>query len=175
MKTFNHLIAQHGVLISFSIAKKLNRESIKAISDEINKLGGDKKTRNQLLEEEIKRNTMDSMKLTDVPGLIMSKTEIVKEKFMDNSFMKDDKKVISLMILSNLLSKKILDKKAPKEQMCFILISMINSFIKNIIQIICMMKKKMILTTLKMKKKTNMEMMTNFSKNTLSIYHNRQQ
>ena len=127
MKTFNHLIAQHGVLISFSIAKKLNRESIKAISDEINKLGGDKKTRNQLLEEEIKRNTMDSMKLTDVPGLIMSKTEIVKEKFMDNSFMKDDKKVISLMILSNLLSKKILDKKAPKEQMCFILISMINS------------------------------------------------
>ena len=31
------------------------------------------------------------------------------------------------MILSNLLSKKILDKKAPKEQMCFILISMINS------------------------------------------------
>jgi hypothetical protein len=127
MKTFNHLIAQHGVLISFSIAKKLNRESIKAISDEINKLGGDKKTRNQLLEEEIKRNTMDSMKLTDVPGLIMSKTEIVKEKFMDNSFMKDEKIVISLMILSNLLSKKILDKKAPKEQMCFILISMINS------------------------------------------------
>ena len=127
MKTFNHLIAQHGVLISFSIAKKLNRDSIKSISDEINKLGGDKKTRNQLLEEEIKRNTMDSMKLTDVPGLIMSKTEIVKEKFMDNSFMKDDKKVISLMILSNLLSKKILDKKLPKEQMCFILISMINS------------------------------------------------
>jgi hypothetical protein len=127
MKTFNHLIAQHGVLISFSIAKKLNRESIKAISDEINKLGGDKKTRNQLLEEEIKRNTMDSMKLTDVPGLIMSKTEIVKEKFMDNSFMKDEKIVISLMILSNLLSKKILDKKLPKEQMCFILISMINS------------------------------------------------
>jgi len=127
MKTFNHLIAQHGVLISFSIAKKLNRESIKAISDEINKLGGDKKTRNQLLEEEIKRNTMDSMKLTDVPGLIMSKTEIVKEKFMDNSFMKDEKKVITLMILSNSLSKKILDKKLPKEQMCFILISMINS------------------------------------------------
>jgi hypothetical protein len=127
MKTFNHLIAQHGVLISFSIAKKLNRDSIKSISDEINKLGGDKKTRNQLLEEEIKRNTMDSMKLTDVPGLIMSKTEIVKEKFMDNSFMKDEKKVISLMILSNLLSKKILDKKLPKEQMCFILISMINS------------------------------------------------
>ena len=96
-------------------------------SDEINKLGGDKKTRNQLLEEEIKRNTMDSMKLTDVPGLIMSKTEIVKEKFMDNSFMKDEKLIISLMILSNLLSKKILDKKLPKEQMCFILISMINS------------------------------------------------
>ncbi len=127
MKTFNHLIAHHGVLISFSIAKKLNRESVKAISDEINKLGGDKKTRTQLLEEEIRRNTMDTMKLTDVPGLIMSKTEIVKEKFMDNSFMKDEKKVITLMILSNLLSKKILDKKLPKEQMCFILISMINS------------------------------------------------
>lgn len=127
MKTFNHLIAQHGILISFSIAKKLNRNTIKSISDEINKLDGDKKTKTQLLEEEIRRNTMDSMKLTDVPGLIMSKTEIVKEKFMDNSFMKDDKKVISLMILSNLLSKKILDKKAPKEQMCFILISMINS------------------------------------------------
>ena len=127
MKTFNHLIAQHGILISFSIAKKLNRNTIKSISDEINKLDGDKKTKTQLLEEEIRRNTMDSMKLTDVPGLIMSKTEIVKEKFMDNSFMKDEKLIISLMILSNLLSKKILDKKLPKEQMCFILISMINS------------------------------------------------
>ena len=127
MKTFNHLIAQHGILISFSIAKKLNRENVKAIAKEINKLGGDKKTRTQLLEEEIKKNTMDSMKLSDVPGLIMSKTEIVKEKFMDNSFMKDDKTVINLMILSNLLSKKILDKKIPKEQMCFVLISLINS------------------------------------------------
>jgi hypothetical protein len=73
------------------------------------------------------RNTMESMKLTDVPGLIMSKTEIVKEKFMENSFMKDDKTVISLMILANSLSKKILDKKLPKEQMCFILISLIGS------------------------------------------------
>jgi len=127
MKTFNHLIAQHGVLVSFSIAKKLNRESVKAITKEINKLGGDKKTRTQLLEEEIKRNTMESMKLTDVPGLIMSKTEIVKEKYMENSFMKDDKTVISLMILANALSKKILDKKVPKEQMCFVLISLINS------------------------------------------------
>ena len=127
MKTFNHLIAKHGVLISFSIAKKLNSDNIKAITDEINKLGGDKKTRSQLLEEEIKRNTMESMKLTDVPGLIMSKTEIVKEKFMENSFMKDDKTVISLMILANSLSKKILDKKLPKEQMCFILISLIGS------------------------------------------------
>lgn len=127
MKTFNHLIAKHGVLISFSIAKKLNRENIKAISDEIDKLGGDKKTRNQLLQDEIKRNTMESMKLTDVPGLIMSKSEIIREKCMDKSFMKDDKTVISLMILANLLSKKILDKKAPKEQMCFVLISLINS------------------------------------------------
>ena len=127
MKTFNHLIAKHGVLISFSIAKKLNRDNIKSISDEINKLGGDKKTRSQLLQEEIKRNTMDSLKLADVPGLIMSKGEIIREKFIENSFMKDDKTVISLMILANLLSKKILDKKAPKEQMCFILISLINS------------------------------------------------
>jgi len=127
MKTFNQLIAQHGVLVSFSIAMKLNRESVKAITKEINKLGGDKKTRTQLLEEEIKRNTMESMKLTDVPGLIMSKTEIVKEKYMENSFMKDDKTVISLMILANALSKKILDKKVPKEQMCFVLISLINS------------------------------------------------
>jgi len=91
MKTFNHLIAKHGVLISFSIAKKLNSDNIKAITDEINKLGGDKKTRSQLLEEEIKRNTIDSLKLTDVPGLIMSKSEIIREKFIENSFMKDDR------------------------------------------------------------------------------------
>ena len=31
------------------------------------------------------------------------------------------------MILANSLSKKILDKKLPKEQMCFILISLIGS------------------------------------------------
>ena len=73
MKTFNHLIAQHGVLISFSIAKKLNRESIKAISDEINKLGGDKKTRNQLLEEEIKR-AYKKLALRTHPGFAISLT-----------------------------------------------------------------------------------------------------
>lgn len=127
MKTFNHLIARHGVLISFSIAKKLSREHIKSISDEINKLGGDKKTREQLLEEEIKRNTMQSMKLTDIPGLILAPNEILKEKNLDNSFMKDEKKVINLIIIANTLSKKILEKKLPKEQMCFVLISLINS------------------------------------------------
>lgn len=127
MKTFNHLIARHGVLISFSIAKKLSRDHIKSISDEINKLGGDKKTREQLLEEEIKRNTMDSMKLSDIPGLILTHSEVLREKNLDNSFMKDEKKVINLIILANTVSKKILEKKLPKEQMCFVLISLINS------------------------------------------------
>ena len=127
MKSFNHLIAKHGVLVSFSIAKKLNSEQIKTISKEIEKLGGDKKTRNELLEEEIKRNTMESMRLSDVPGLIVSKREILREKSMENSFMKDEEKVISLIILANSLSKKILEKKLPKEQMCFVLISIINS------------------------------------------------
>lgn len=127
MKSFNHLIAKHGVLISFSIAKKLTRSHIKSITNEINKLGGDKKTRTQLLEEEIKRNTMESMKLTDIPGLILDKREILREKNLDNSFMKDETKVIALIILANSLSKKILEKKLPKEQMCFTLISLINS------------------------------------------------
>lgn len=127
MKTFNHLIARHGVLISFSIAKKLSQDHIKSITDEINKLGGDKKTRKQLLEEEIKRNAMESMKLTDVPGLILTHNEVLREKNLDNSFMKDEKKVINLIILANATSKKILEKKLPKEQMCFVLISLINS------------------------------------------------
>ena len=127
MKSFNHLIAKHGVLISFSIAKKLNKDHIKSITKEINKLGGDKKTRTQLLEEEIKRNTIDSMKLTDVPGLILNKKEILREKNLDNSFMKDEKKVISLIILANAVSKKILEKNLPKEQMCFVIISLVNS------------------------------------------------
>ena len=41
--------------------------------------------------------------------------------------MKDEKKVITLIILANAVSKKILEKKLPKEQMCFVLISLINS------------------------------------------------
>ena len=127
MKTFNHLIAKHGVLISFSIAKKLSRDHIKSITKEINKLGGDKKTRDLLIEEEVKRNAMDTMKLTDIPGLILDKSEILREKNLDNSFMKDEKKVITLIILANAVSKKILEKKLPKEQMCFVLISLINS------------------------------------------------
>lgn len=127
MKTFNHLIAKHGVLISFSIAKKLSRDHIKSITKEINKLGGDKKTRDLLIEEEVKRNTIETMKLTDIPGLILDKSEILREKNMDNSFMKDEKKVIALIILANALSKKILEKKLSKEQMCFVLISLINS------------------------------------------------
>ena len=127
MKTFNHLIAKHGVLISFSIAKKLSRDHIKSITKEINKLGGDKKTRDLLIEEEVKRNAMDTMKLTDIPGLILDKSEILREKNLDNSFMKDEKKVITLIILAHAVSKKILEKKLPKEQMCFVLISLINS------------------------------------------------
>ena len=127
MKNFNHLIAKHGVLISFNIAKKINRKKIKSIVDEINKMGGDEKTRQQLIQEEIRRNTLDSMKLTEVPGLIMSKNEILKEKNAEESFMLDESKVISLIVIANNLAKKMLDKKLPKEQICFILISIINS------------------------------------------------
>ena len=39
MKPFNHLIAKHGILVSFNIAKKLKKSYIKSIEKEINKLG----------------------------------------------------------------------------------------------------------------------------------------
>mgnify|MGYP003335500671 FL=1 len=127
MKPFNHLIAKHGILVSFNIAKKLKKAYIKSIEKEINKLGGDKKTRRELLDEEIKRNAVDTMKVTDIPGLILPKSEILKEKNIENSFMKDQSKVSQLMLFANHLSKKILEKKFPKEQICFLIITLINS------------------------------------------------
>lgn len=127
MKPFNHLIAKHGILVSFNIAKKLKKAYIKSIEKEINKLGGDKKTRRELLDEEIKRNAVDTMKVTDIPGLILPKSEILKEKNIENSFMKDQSKVLQLMLFANHLSKKILEKKFPKEQICFLIITLINS------------------------------------------------
>lgn len=120
---FNHLIAKHGVLTSFSIARKVSKKDIKEISDKIKKKCKNKDDFNELLQKEVLKTTRYSMNQDLIPGLILpdkSTTNTRKE-------LADEKKLMQLNYISNMIAKKLMDNKFSKDEICYIILTLLSS------------------------------------------------
>jgi hypothetical protein len=123
--TFHHLIAKHGVLTAFSIAKKVSPEDIKKFRAKIKKKCKDPKEFNQLLKEEITRSTQESIAKNSIPGLIVP-SDIGRQpqsKFCNG----DEKKIMKLNNMSNVIATKFVDADLSKDEICYIMLSILTA------------------------------------------------
>lgn len=118
---FNHLIAKHGVLTSFSIARKVSKKDIKSISDKIKKQCKTKEEFNELLQKEVLKTTKYSINQDLIPGLILP------EKAAARKELADDKKLMQLNYVSNIIAKKLMDNKLSKDEICYIILTLLSS------------------------------------------------
>ena len=114
MNSTNHILVGEGVLISFSIARKLSHNDVKNLKEKIkNKNLSTEQIHSHLIEET--KKIVNSKK---IPGL----TE--KESVIE---LNDEKKRIrELTYFSSLISKKIIEKNLNKYYMCYVINTLIN-------------------------------------------------
>jgi hypothetical protein len=119
---YNHLIAKHGVLSAFSIAKKVSPSDIKKITDKIKKKFEctSQEEFNKLIQNEIVKSTKYTVNRESIPGIIYEKNLNNKPEFtMDN------KKTIGLGILSSEIAKKLSQNKYSKDEICYLILNLL--------------------------------------------------
>lgn len=118
--TINHLIEKHGILSTFTIAKKITKDEIKKITSFVKKKCKNKKQYNEMLKAEILNNITESLKHNKIPGVIL-------QTIQDNSFFKNDQeKVTKLNLFANVISTKISTNKLSKDEICYLILYMFN-------------------------------------------------
>jgi len=120
---FNHLIAKHGVLTVFSIAKKISKSDIKKISDKVKKQYKNPEEFNKMLNKEILNFTNNKLDMNDIPGLIIPEGYKPKEP----TFFDDEQKIIKLNYLSDTIAKKLIENGYSKDEICYLILTLLNS------------------------------------------------
>lgn len=120
MDAYKHLISQYGVLVSFNVAKKLNKDLLSKIKKKVKNKCKDKKSYEKMLDVELKKLGLTDVDIASIPGIIY--TEHKYPNLLD-----DEIKIMELSYIATLFSKKILDKKLNKEEICFVIINILNS------------------------------------------------
>jgi hypothetical protein len=122
---YNHLIAKHGVLSAFSIAKKVSPTDIKKITDKIKNKNKSKiksqEAFNQLLQEEIINSTKYSVTKESIPGIICDN----KPTSDSAQYTMNNKKTLGLDILANEIAKKISQNKYSKDEICYLILNLL--------------------------------------------------
>jgi len=122
MTSPKHILSEEGILISFSIAKKINTKELKRIKSNAKKIGSTEEDIKKLLSEIVISETKQSIEKKEIPGLIWPevKNETPPPKSLSN------KRTVELTYLASLLAKKISEKNLSKYEYCYVINSIIN-------------------------------------------------
>ena len=88
--------------------------------DKIKKQCKDKSDINELLQKEILNTTKYSVTENSIPGLILP-DDFPKKPLAD------DKKIVQLNYISNVISKKMVDNKLSKDEICYIILTLLSN------------------------------------------------
>jgi hypothetical protein len=134
LSTGTHLLSKHGIMSSFSIAKKLSDAKIKKIAEQ-SKLDEGSKEFHDHLKKQILRDTQLALYNNKIPGLIsnekVKKPTVVKKSENTNATAKkqsslDEKKKARLALFATLIVQKILEQKSTTEEKCFLIVQIVN-------------------------------------------------
>jgi hypothetical protein len=127
MNNLDHLIAKHGVMSSFSIARKISKNEFKSLTQKIKKNCKTKKEFDLLLKKEIIKKTNESISLGKIPGLVVPYQEKKSVGKKPTKFFLDDTKRTALLsIFGASIVEKVIQKKLNKDEMCFLILTIVN-------------------------------------------------
>jgi len=122
---YKHLISENKVMVSFSVARRIAPEKLKAIQDKVKKTCKKDSDYDKLVEKEVMKQTQKTLNVNDIPGL-MDMNEGVQAKIPKNmGIFKDEKKVMLLNFFGTTVAKKMLDQKLKKDEICFVLLTIL--------------------------------------------------
>lgn len=125
MQTCDHILAKYGVMINFSIAKKITKKRIEKMHKKLNTTDEMSEEFQNTLKKEVLKETQLAMFNNTIPGLI---TNIKKQSSSKNSSIliteKEKKKIVALTAG---LINAIAEYKLGKDEMCLLLIQLVNA------------------------------------------------
>jgi len=122
---YKHLISENKVMVSFSVARKIDPKKLKAIQAKVKKTCKKRSDYDKLVENEVLKQTKKTLNVNDIPGL-MDVNEGVRDKIPKNmGIFKDEKKVMVLNFFGTTVAKKMLNQKFKKDEICFILLTIL--------------------------------------------------
>ena len=111
--SLKHLISENKILVSFSIARKVNKSEVDKINKRLQKKAKSDKELNQLLEKEVIKMTKKAMEMNKIPGLIQpEQSEIIDDESDDgpSGIFKNEKRLMILNFFATAVAKKMLDQ-----------------------------------------------------------------
>jgi hypothetical protein len=117
MSTPNHILAQEGILMSFSIAKKVTIGDIKRIQDRLKKNDINPEQLNKLLRQNVIEETQKAINNKSIPGLIVDESAVTPE---------EKKRITEFTYFASVISKKIADENIDKYHACYIINAIIS-------------------------------------------------
>ena len=135
-KQLEHLLSKHEVLVSFSIARKLNDKHIKSLTESIKAISKNKMDFNKKLKEEIEKQTTNHIITGNIPGLIVNNSihqsnpppDITKPKEKPRQLIYniDKEKLALLYTIASMFNREVLHNKLTKNDICFIIYTILN-------------------------------------------------
>lgn len=151
-----HLLSKHGILVSFTIAKKVDENTIKKLTEKIKSASKNKMDFNNKLKTEIENDTKNAILTGKIPGLIVESQDIdppeneynpdppIEEKSVNKkqnpklrndldiiqqllpNVSMDKKKLSILYTIASLFNREVLTNDLSKDDICFIVHIILN-------------------------------------------------
>lgn len=118
MSNIKHIITELGVLKNLSIGRRPSPQKLIEYKKRVSKITKTKTTADLLLEKIIAKDIKKNFNISDIPGII--RDEISLERQIS------EKKLIDLTYFASIISKKAIDKKLNKFELCYLINTMVN-------------------------------------------------
>jgi hypothetical protein len=120
MDIFHHLLAKHGVLTTFNIAKHVKQSDVRKLRNELKKTCKNQTEMEEKLQQMVVLQMRNSIHVSDIPGLVVNKPTTPPDKFK-NIPIKIKKMIVGMAAMFN----KTIQKEKLNKELTLILIQIL--------------------------------------------------
>jgi len=113
-----HILAQEGILTSFSIAKRITERDFSKLKKKLNSKTINDKEFQVLLKKSVKEETKKAIEENSIPGFICNGSDLRTDE--------ERKRIMEFTYFATIIAKKINDKNISKYHSCYIINALVN-------------------------------------------------
>jgi hypothetical protein len=121
-----HLISEKGILVNFTVAKKIPSKKIESLQNKVKKTLKEGDDLEELLKKEISKQTQKTLNVNDIPGIIVNNHKKNDLEY-SNGIFADESRVMLLNFFGMNLAKKMINQKFKKDEICFIMLTILGT------------------------------------------------